>query len=149
MPGVRRFVLPRQGSVLLSDPFGDGPIMSNTTILRTCRESTIALGNFANGTADSKLPTAANMNELRWDCELESSAYKYAKSCSLTKSDPSTRPDVGEGVFIMVGNNTAKSMVVQSAWAKTTKIGCYMQNCPPSSSFVPFMDFLVCRYSKR
>nr|AEP82926.1 venom allergen/ancylostoma secreted protein-like 9 [Heligmosomoides bakeri] len=61
------------------------------------RRSQLAKGLVAKNTG-KLLPQAANMLQLRYDCELEKAAQAHADKCVAADSDPNTRPGIEENV---------------------------------------------------
>ncbi|CAJ0595741.1 unnamed protein product [Cylicocyclus nassatus] len=66
------------------------------------RRTLLATGQIRNGKnpSNANLPTAAFMSKMEYDMDLEAQAIDYAKGCSLKKSDESTRPGIGENVYV-------------------------------------------------
>lgn len=68
------------------------------------RRSQLAKGEVAkfNG---NKLPSAANMVELTYNCELEKTAYAHATTCSNDYSNSDTRPGTAENIYMASGSS--------------------------------------------
>ncbi|KAK6758467.1 hypothetical protein RB195_015968 [Necator americanus] len=68
------------------------------------RRTTAARGEVKNGKKTTRLPRAANMMEMKYDCNLETSAQTYANTCTLTASPEGQRAAQGENIATVTGS---------------------------------------------
>ncbi|KHJ76922.1 hypothetical protein OESDEN_23458 [Oesophagostomum dentatum] len=59
----------------------------------------VAQGTVKNGRNPYNCPNAADMYQMKYDCNLEASALKFAKQCTLLASPTSARSGQGENVY--------------------------------------------------
>ncbi|CAJ0601528.1 unnamed protein product [Cylicocyclus nassatus] len=88
--------------------------------MHNSRRSSLALGNVTKNTG-ANLPAAANMRKLKYDCELEFSAIKFASQCPKIGSTEDTRVEQGENMYQMIETGVtsfeeAASKAVDSWW---------------------------------
>uniref|UniRef100_A0A183FG30 SCP domain-containing protein n=1 Tax=Heligmosomoides polygyrus TaxID=6339 RepID=A0A183FG30_HELPZ len=116
----------------------------------------------------NKLPRAANMIKLRYDCELEKAAFAHAATCSNSNSDQGLSSDIKRNIQMVLQStvsgitllDTVRELrktwwkqirvqtqaigfgldtILQMAWATTSRLGCGVASC--SGGF-----FVVCHY---
>ncbi|ETN86461.1 SCP-like protein [Necator americanus] len=102
----------------------------------------LAQGNLENNGYGYAKP-AALMFILQWDCELENMAYEHATRCLPQKSDPETRPNVGENVYISMDQTYDHKTIAKQAlnewWNVLAQFGIkdtrYTEELNKSSSY--------------
>ncbi|KHJ88968.1 SCP-like protein [Oesophagostomum dentatum] len=107
------------------------------------KRSLVARG-FALKRNGRRLPPAANMRKLKYNCELEILAFAYASTCTLDTSDPMSRTKTGENMAAISVNNAAtfEEALEKMAWAETEEVGGALGECGKKYN-------LVCRYYPR
>ncbi|VDN56483.1 unnamed protein product [Dracunculus medinensis] len=122
-------------------------------------------------TKDNIMPQGADIRKLKWDCELERTAQKWAELCQWRHSDESFRNHKGENLYKVNQNfpvnrireamqknfiaghmkRAAQAWWDEMAWFETYKIGCGMKtDCIDySNPLLKHMLYVVCHYDPR
>uniref|UniRef100_A0A0N4U5H4 ShKT domain-containing protein n=1 Tax=Dracunculus medinensis TaxID=318479 RepID=A0A0N4U5H4_DRAME len=100
-------------------------------------------------TKDNIMPQGADIRKLKWDCELERTAQKWAELCQWRHSDESFRNHKGENLYKVNQNFPVNRIgIFKMAWFETYKIGCGMKtDCIDySNPLLKHMLYVVCHY---
>ncbi|KIH54404.1 SCP-like protein [Ancylostoma duodenale] len=114
------------------------------------RRSDVAEGAVVLGPRGDLCPTAVRMPKLSYDCNLEKSAYEFARGCSLRGSPQNSRPNQGENFLVAPFNENPTEVGIRAIneWFNgITKRGMnrqmyYLQGVQAKQQLPPFTQRL-------
>ncbi|KIH42781.1 SCP-like protein, partial [Ancylostoma duodenale] len=103
------------------------------------RRQSLAMGLLVKRNGN-RLPSAANMLKMQYNCALQEAAYTHARLCTNTNSGG--RSNIGENIA-QIGRGVASNKlqaIEKMAWSSTYRLGCGIAGC------TGFYN-IVCQYS--